>query len=118
MFGLNKIAIYIILAVMFIGSLTATYLSWVSSIKHEALIEFNQEQIKKSAKEQQDFMIAQKEIFGNQQASIQQLLEQNSKLTNKINNINTFLSSDIAKKSDRPSSDVLKKTLQMIQETK
>jgi hypothetical protein len=118
MFGLNKITIYIILAVMFFGSLTATYFSWKSAIRHQALLEFNQQQIEETAKNQQEFMKAQKEIFANQQTSIQQLLDQNNRLSDKINGINTFLSSDAAKKSDRPSSDVLKRTFQMIQEPK
>jgi hypothetical protein len=100
---------------MFIGSITATYFSWVSAIKHEALVEFNQKQIEQTAKDQQEFINKQKEIFITQQNSIQQLVEQNSRLTDKINNINTFLNSDAAKKSDRPSSDVLKRTFQIIQ---
>jgi hypothetical protein len=98
------------------GTIGTAYYQWKKNIEHEALLEFNQKQMEKNIKDQQEFSKKQQEIAQQQQEASAMLIQQNAQLTSKIKSIDGYLSSDAAKKGDRPSSDVIKKTIDMIQQ--
>ena len=114
MFGLNKIGVYIFIGIMLVGSLTAAYYGWKRSVEQQALMEFNQKQMEQTLKDQKEFAEKQKLITEQQAQATQDLMEQNQRLSQKISSVNSFLSSKDAAASDRPSSDVLKKTIEQL----
>jgi Flp pilus assembly protein TadB len=116
MFGLNKIGVYLFIGMMLIGSLTAAYYGWKRSVEQQALMEFNQKQMEQTIKDQKAFTKKQQEIAEQQAAAAEALAEQNRVLSRKISSVNTYLSSKEAADGDRPSSDVLKKTVEQLQQ--
>ncbi len=81
-------------------------------------MEYNREQLEENLKEQRALMEKQQKISDLQLVIQKQLTEQNEKLSIKLSTIDRYLSSDDAKKANRPSSDVLKNTLRMLSEKK
>ena len=116
MLGLNKVTFFIIVSMMVVGSLTATYYSWKGSIEKQALLEFNQKQIEQNLKDQKDFLAKQKVLNEQQEHVTRKLLEKNNELNAQAANINKYLNSQEARQSNRPSSDILKKTIEQLQE--
>jgi hypothetical protein len=102
--------VFVLLGVIILG----LYYVNAKDIKNIALMEYNREQLEQNIKDQQELIKQQQAINEDQRLITKQLVEQNQKLSTKITSINNFLNSDAAKKSDRPSSDVLKKTVEML----
>lgn len=113
-FGLDKLAMYAILVVALAGAVGTTYVIWKRNIEHQALIEFNQRQMEQAEKDRQDFERRQAAIVVQQAVIAAQLEAQNQDLSRRIGTINQFLASPVAKASDRPASDVLKRTLDQL----
>jgi uncharacterized protein HemX len=116
MFGLGLITTflggdigkYIMIAVAAIG----VYFWWQGRVEDRALLNFNQKQMeqlledqKKIDKKLSDLRQVQDQILENEKQ-----FKQN--LEKKLSGINNFLSSEEAKKLDRPASEILKRTLQ------
>jgi uncharacterized protein HemX len=109
MFGLSKIAIYLIIAAVSLGGVTTTYYVWKRNVRQQALMEFNQKQLEQSAKDQAEFMRQQQEIANQQAEAARRLAQQNDELNRRMSGIDRYLSSSQAQ--DRPASDVLKQTI-------
>ena len=109
-FSKPLVYVFIILGLIILG----LYYVNAKDIKNIALMEYNREQLEQNIKDQQELIKQQQAINEEQRLITKQLVEQNQKLSTKITSINSFLNSDAAKKSDRPSSDVLKKTVEML----
>jgi hypothetical protein len=109
-FSKPLVYVFIILGLIILG----LYYVNAKDIKNIALMEYNREQLEQNIRDQQELIKQQQAINEDQRLITKQLVEQNQKLSTKITSINNFLNSDAAKKSDRPSSDVLKKTVEML----
>ena len=112
----NKPLFYVFMLLVLI-SMGLYYVS-MQDVKKIALMEYNREQLEENLKEQRALMEKQQKISDLQLVIQKQLTEQNEKLSIKLSTIDRYLSSDDAKKANRPSSDVLKNTLRMLSEKK
>ena len=109
-----RLQIYIIGGILAFGVLTGIYYSWRKSIEREALLEYNQAQIEQNIKDQQamreklDAMAAkQKEIEDANAADKKNFKDKMDAINTDIISTNTV---------DRPSSDVLKKTVNKLKD--
>lgn len=112
MFGLSKLAIYLIIALFSVGAITTTYYVWKRNIQHAELMEFNRQQMEKIQKDQTEFMQRQREIADQQSAAARELAERNEELSRRMGDVDRYLSSSQAQ--DRPASDVLKQTIERL----
>jgi len=113
MFG--RVQLIIIGGIMLFGALTGIYYSWRSGIEREALLEYNQNQLEQNIKDQEE--LKQKlESVENKRKEIEKENEDNKKIfKDKINDINTDLSSKEVVSKDSSSSQVLKDTVKKLQ---
>jgi Tfp pilus assembly protein PilE len=112
--GLNRLWLYMALAVMAIGAVTTTYYVWKSSIERAALMEFNRAQLEQSRKDQEEFLRRQEALEAQQREATRALLEQNRDVQNRIESIQGNLNSPAAAAADRPASDILKRTVEQL----
>jgi Tfp pilus assembly protein PilE len=112
--GLNRLWLYMALAVMAIGAVTTTYYVWKSSIERAALMEFNRAQLEQSRKDQEEFLRRQEALEEQQREATRALLEQNRDVQNRIESIQGNLNSPAAAAADRPASDILKRTVEQL----
>ncbi len=112
MFGLNKLTVYLLVALFAAGAVTTTYYVWKRNIEQQALLDFNRQQLEQTAREQAEFARQQQEIANQQAAAARALAAQNENLNRRIGNIDRFLSSSQAQ--DRPASDVIKQTIERL----
>lgn len=118
MFGLNKIFVYIFIAIMIAGSAGSVIYSWKKSIRMQALMEYNQKQLEQNARDQEEFVRKQREIAEIAAASVQGLARKNEELNKQLNDINAMLDSNEMKKANRPSSIILRNTLDELRKNK
>jgi hypothetical protein len=111
-FSGSKIVIYVFIAITLIGSGCGIYYAWKRDIERQALMDFNQKQMEQSLKDQQDFLEKQEKISKVQQEAARDLLEENQKISRKLESVSTYLGSTDAKRNDRPASDILKNTVE------
>jgi hypothetical protein len=119
MFGLlggSKIMMYMIVGLMIFGSVTTTYYVWKRSIKREALMEYNQRQLEQTIKDKEDLLKAQEDLNKSREQALKDLEVENQKLNDQLGTISDYLDSADAKKSDRPSSLVIRKTIEQLKE--
>lgn len=109
MFGLSKIAIYLLIALFSMGAVTTTYYVWKRNIQHAALLEFNRQQMEQNQKDQAEFIRRQQEISDQQAAAARALAAQNEELNRRMSGIDRYLTSGQAQ--DRPASEVLRRTV-------
>ena len=109
MFGLNKITLYLFIAIFALGAATTTYYVWKRNVQHQALLEFNQRQLEQTAKDRAEFVRQQQEIATQQAEAARALNQQNDALNRRMGSIDRFLNSSQAQ--DRPASDILKQTI-------
>jgi Flp pilus assembly protein TadB len=112
--GLNRLWLYMALAVMAIGAVTTTYYVWKSSIERAALMEFNRAQLEQTRKDQEEFLRRQEALEEQQREATRALLEQNRDVQNRIESIQGNLNSPAAAAADRPASDILKRTVEQL----
>lgn len=109
MFG--SLQLYIIGGIMLFGALTGIYYSWRKGIEREALLEYNQQQLEQNVKDQ-EAMKQQLLDIDTKQKEVQAANDADKKaLKDKLEAINTNLNSKETVATDRPASDVLKKTV-------
>lgn len=114
--GFSKLWLYAALAVMAVGAVTGTYYIWKSSIERAALMEFNQKQLEQTLKDQEEFRRRQEALEEQQREATRALLEQNRDVQNRIQSIQGNLNSPATAASDRPASDILKRTVEQLRE--
>ena len=114
--GFSKLWLYAALAMMAVGAVTGTYYIWKSSIERAALMEFNQKQLEQTLKDQEEFRRRQEALEEQQREATRALLEQNRDVQNRIQSIQGNLNSPAAAASDRPASDILKRTVEQLRE--
>jgi len=114
MFGLSRIPMYIAAFFLVSGLVTGMYYSWKHSVEQQALLEFNQKQLEQVIKDQQDFQSKMSAVEDKQRSIAEDLTKQNDEINRQLKDINTYLSSAEAKKADRPSSIILKNTVNQI----
>ena len=114
MFG--RLQLYIFIGILAFGVLSAGYYSWRKGIEREALLEYNQKQIEQDAKDKEilrqqveDIEKKRKEIEAENAAS-KKVFE------GKINSISSDLNSKETVAEDKPSSKVLKETVNKLKD--
>jgi len=115
MFGLlsvGRIQLYIAAAV----ALTGIYFFWKHNVEQQALLEYNQRQLEQSLADQQKLKQDLAAISQKQDEIIRQSEEDKKAYEGKLNTVSDFLDSTATKKIDKPSSDVLKKTVKQLRE--
>ena len=112
--GIDKL----ILGGLAIVMVTGLYFSWKSSVKREALYEFNTKQMEQVLEDRADLKKKLDEIADDQRKIIAGQTEFKDNIDRKITNLQIFLKSDAAKKLDRPSSEILKRTIQDLKESR
>jgi Tfp pilus assembly protein PilN len=114
MFGLSRIPMYIAAFVVLSGVLTGIYYGWKHTVEQQALLEFNQKQLEQVIRDQQDFQSKMSAVEDKQKNIVEDLTKQNDEINRQLKDINEYLSSAEAKKIDRPSSVILKNTINQI----
>lgn len=111
---LGKIATYALIALIATGALTGIYLNWKSTIRQEALAEYNKNQLEQVIKDRERMVEQLNQLGEAQKTIVLQLAKQQDDLATKLSKIDDFLSSPEAQKGDRPSSEVLKETIRRL----
>lgn len=111
MFGLNKYAIYAIIAIVIVGIVTSFIYGWQQSIRNTALLEFNNKQLQQLAKDNELFLSRLKNIEGLQEQTIETMKQKNEELNLRLGSLEQYLDTDQAQKDSRESSEVLKNTI-------
>lgn len=114
MFGLDRIGIYAIGALLAAGIIFSIYYSWKSNIERTALLEYNQKQLEQAIKDQTELKRKIQLLEGIQIAIIKQTEDDRKQYEEKMKSVDDYLQSLEAKKADRPASDVLKETVKQL----
>ena len=116
MFGLpfNKYIVYGVLALLATAFLTAYVLMWKASIRREALLEFNNNQLERTIKDQETFITNLKTLNESQKKIIAETQKRNEEISKQLADIEIYLNSEEAKKNDRPSSVVIRETIRRL----
>jgi len=92
----------------------AFYFWWEGRVEDRALLNFNQKQMEQLLKDQKEIDKKLSDLRQVQDQILENEKQFKQNLDKKLSGINSFLNSDEAKKLDRPSSEVLKRTIQSI----
>lgn len=87
------------------------YFWWEGNVRSRALLEFNQSQMEEVIKNQQELRQKLDDVRQVQDQILENEKQFKQNLDKKLSGITGFLASDEAKKLDRPSSEVLKRTI-------
>jgi Tfp pilus assembly protein PilN len=115
MFGfltLGRVQLYIAVAVI----LTGFYFYWKHSVEQQALMEYNQRQLEQSIADQNKLKETLSAIEQKQQEIIKQNEQDKVAYEQKLGTVTDYLDSSAAKKTDKPSSDILKQTVKQLKE--
>jgi disulfide bond formation protein DsbB len=108
---LGKIVMYIVGGLMLIGTVTGGYFIWKHNVKAQAVQEFNTKQLEQVNKDNQIFKNQMEQILKSQADIVKSVKTQQESIDAQSDSINDYLNTDEAKKSDRPSSELLKETI-------
>jgi hypothetical protein len=114
MFG--RLQLYIIGGIMLFGVLSGIYYSWRKGIEREALLEYNQQQLEQNVKDQEAMRKQLQDINDKQKEIEAENAEVKKKFKDQMDIITTDLSSKETAATDRPASDVLKKTVNKLKD--
>ena len=95
-------------------AVVAAYFWWQNAVEQRALLRFNQTQMEEVLKNQEKVAKALDDIRQLQDQIVENEKQFKQNLDKKLSGINSFLSSEEARKLDRPASPILKKTIQGI----
>lgn len=111
-FGLDKVATQIIGIVILVVLLVGGYYYWKSSVKAEALLEWNKQQQEIVRQEQQKLLQDLTEINKQQENILTEIKERNAALDKKFSELEQYLTkeSTVREYKGKHSSDVLKRT--------
>lgn len=117
MFGLlafipGRIQLYIAAAI----AITGIYLYWEHTIEQRALMEYNQKQLEQSLEDQRKLKENLDALAQKQNDIIKQNDEDRKAYDGRLSVVADYLDSSATKKSDSPSSDILKKTVKQLKE--
>ena len=115
MFGflaLGRVQLYIAVAVL----LTGFYFYWKHNVEQQALMEYNQKQLEQSIEDQNKIKETLVAIETNQQQIIKQSEQDKVAYEQKLGTVTDYLDSSATKKSDKPSSDILKQTVKQLKD--
>lgn len=118
MFNINKYILYGILTFIAITVLTSAILLWRKDIRDSALQDFNNKQLQVILEEQKKFTEILNALKKIQEQAIKDLEAKNIDLSNKLKEVEAYLDSADAKKDDRASSMVLKRTIENLKRQK
>jgi uncharacterized protein HemX len=107
----SKNLIYVGAALAAVTLLTGVYLFWKRSIELEALQDFNRQQLEQTVRDQELFRQRQSELEEQQRIISRNLAAENNRLRTRVESIQGVLSSQEAIANDRPSSDILRQTI-------
>jgi hypothetical protein len=110
-FGLGKLGLYLVIALVISGALGGIYISWKRGIEHQAFLELNQRQLEQTIREQEQFTRQQQAIAERQRALVQDMAQRNQTLQRRVDQTNRIINSNA---NDRPASDVLKQTIDQL----
>ena len=111
---MGRLTLYIVGGIVGFSVLTGIYYQWRKGIEREALFEYNQKQIEQNIKDQEELKRKLIEI-GQKQKEIEDANNSDKKIfKDKMDAINTDIVS--TNTVDRPSSDVLKKTVNKLKD--
>jgi uncharacterized coiled-coil protein SlyX len=115
MFGFaNKYIVYGVIALI-ASAIIATYIySWKASIRREALLEFNNNQLEQTIREQEKTIANMKAITDSQRVIIDSMQKKNEEVSKQLAEIEEYLNSEEVKKTDRPTSSVIKETIRRL----
>jgi septal ring factor EnvC (AmiA/AmiB activator) len=105
MFG--KIKFYLFLLVVLVGVL----IYWKHDVEQKALLEYNQRQLEQAVKDKEEFQQKMTEIQDKQRTVEEDLAKQNNEVSQKLNNLDSYLSSSETTKQNKQSSNILKNTI-------
>jgi Flp pilus assembly protein TadB len=114
--GINRLWLYLAIGALTLGVATTAYYIWKSSVERAALLEFNQAQLEQTIREQEEFRRRQEELEHQQREATRALVEQNRDVQRRIQSIQGNLNSPEAVASDRPASEILKRTIDQLRE--
>lgn len=92
----------------------AVYFWWESRVEHRALLDFNQKQMEQLLKDQKELDKKLTDLRQVQDQILENEKQFKQNLDKKLSGITGFLNSEEAKKLDRSSSEILKRTLKEI----
>jgi uncharacterized protein HemX len=104
----SNIGKYFMIAAAAVG----IYFWWQSQVEDRALLGFNQKQMEQLVKDQEQINKKLSDLRQVQDQILENEKQFKQNLDKKLSGITNFLSSDEAKKLDRPASDILKRTIQ------
>jgi len=117
MFGLllgGRIQLYIAGAIAIIG----IYFFWKHNVEQQALMEYNQRQLEQVIQDQQRFQQKMQEVENKQKTIENDLAVQNDQVNKTLSTVTEYLDSKAAKKQDKPASDIFKKTITELRNSK
>jgi uncharacterized protein HemX len=108
--SIKKLWIYLAVLLFVVGA----YYAWKASVERQALLQFNQQQLEQTVRDQEEFRQRQAAIEEQQRQAARQLIEENRRLRASMESIQTMLNSPEFSANDRPSSDILKRTIEQL----
>jgi len=112
MFGLDRVTIYIVGALLLAGTVTTTYYVWKRGVEQAAMMEFNRQQLEQNARDQAEFIRRQEEVAEQQRRAAAELAEQNRRLQSRVNSINQMIN----QAEDSPAPDIIRRTIDRLRE--
>lgn len=112
MFGLDRVTIYIVGALLLTGTVTTTYYVWKRGVEQAAMMEFNRQQLEQNARDQAEFIRRQEEVAEQQRRAAAELAEQNRRLQSRVNSINQMIN----QAEDSPAPDIIRRTIDRLRE--
>lgn len=107
----SNVAKYLIAA----AAVIFVYFWWEHSIEQRAILKFNQSQIEQVLKDQKELSEKMTHVRNLQDEIIENEKKFKESIDKKLSGINYFLSSEEARKLDRPASEILKKTVRELE---
>ena len=108
----SKYIIYLLAAAALLAAIWFGIHEWELKIAQQAQLEFNNQQLQQTIKDQKIINEQLTVVNDNQNKIIIDLNEKNSKLVDTLKKIDEYLDSDAAKKIDHPASKIIKKTIE------
>jgi uncharacterized protein HemX len=107
----TKNLVYLGAALLAMTLITGLYLFWKRSIELQALQDFNRQQLEQTVREQEIFRQKQAELEEQQRIISRNLAAENTRLRTRVESIQNMLNSPETAASDRPASDILRRTV-------
>lgn len=114
MFG--RLQLYIFIGIIAFGALSTMYYNWRAGIEREALLEYNQQQMEQDAKDKEILRQQLDDISKKQKEVEAENNEVKKKIREQLDVITEDLTSKETISNDRPSSDVLKRTVNKLKD--